>query len=129
MWVEQSYKQVKHVLGWSDYQVRSDTAIRRHWQLVCCTFTFRWWTYGRLPTDEPAETEDTTTPATGSVGRGERRPPVSWPEALRAVRRWLEPWIMLWRYWRAFCGMPQPQELGVLLEHVFSGRGLYLYAR
>jgi hypothetical protein len=34
MWVEQSYKQVKHVLGWSDYQVRSDIAIRRHWQLV-----------------------------------------------------------------------------------------------
>jgi hypothetical protein len=31
MWVEQSYKQVKHVLGWSDYQVRSDLlAIRRH---------------------------------------------------------------------------------------------------
>jgi hypothetical protein len=30
MWVQQSYKQVKHVLGWSDYQVRSDTAIRRH---------------------------------------------------------------------------------------------------
>jgi hypothetical protein len=40
MWVEQSYKQVKHVLGWSDYQVRSDIAIRRHWQLVCCAFTF-----------------------------------------------------------------------------------------
>jgi hypothetical protein len=34
MWVEQSYKQVKHALGWSDYQVRTDTAIRRHWQLV-----------------------------------------------------------------------------------------------
>ena len=31
MWVEQSYKQVKHVLGWSDYQLRSDLAIRRHW--------------------------------------------------------------------------------------------------
>src|SRR5215210_5052961 len=28
MWVEQSYKQVKHVLGWSDYQVRSDIAMR-----------------------------------------------------------------------------------------------------
>jgi SRSO17 transposase len=40
MWVEQSYKQVKHVLGFSDYQVRSDLAIRRHWQLVCCAFTF-----------------------------------------------------------------------------------------
>ena len=38
MWVEQSYKQVKHALGWSDYQVRSDTAIRRHWQLVFCAF-------------------------------------------------------------------------------------------
>jgi len=73
MWVEQSYKQVKHVLGWSDYQVRSDLAIRRHWQLVCCAFTFCWWAYGRfLPTDEPAETEDTTAPATDTAGRGEK---------------------------------------------------------
>ncbi len=59
MWVEQSYKQVKHVLGWSDYQVRSDMAIRRHWQLVCCAFSFCWWAYGRLPTEEePAEPEN-----------------------------------------------------------------------
>ncbi len=42
MWVEQSYKQVKHALGWSDYQVRSDLAIRRHWQLVFCAFSFCW---------------------------------------------------------------------------------------
>jgi hypothetical protein len=42
MWVEQSYKQVKHVLGWSEYQVRSDRAMRRHWQLVCCAFSFCW---------------------------------------------------------------------------------------
>src|SRR5918994_1457220 len=34
-WVEQGYKQVKHELGWADFQVRSDRAIRRHWQLVC----------------------------------------------------------------------------------------------
>jgi hypothetical protein len=46
MWVEQSYKQVKHALGWSDYQVRTDTAIRRHWQLVCCAFSFCWWACG-----------------------------------------------------------------------------------
>ncbi len=58
MWVEQSYKQVKHVLGWSDYQVRSDTAIRRHWQLVCCAFSFCWWAYGHLPT-EKAQTQKT----------------------------------------------------------------------
>jgi hypothetical protein len=36
---------------------------------------------------------------------------------------------MLWRYWRAFCGMPPPQELKALFEWVFSGRGLYLYVR
>jgi hypothetical protein len=55
MWVEQSHKQVKHVLGWSSDQVRSGVAMRRHWQLVCCAFSFCWWAYGRLPTDEPAE--------------------------------------------------------------------------
>ncbi len=43
MWVEQSYKHVKHALGWSQYQVRSDQAIRRHWQLVWCAFSFCWY--------------------------------------------------------------------------------------
>lgn len=43
MWVEQSYKQVKHALGWAEYQVRSDQAIRRHWVLVWCAFSFCWW--------------------------------------------------------------------------------------
>ena len=43
MWVEQSYKQVKGSLGWAEYQVRSDRAIQRHWNLVCCAFTFCWW--------------------------------------------------------------------------------------
>jgi hypothetical protein len=45
------------------------------------------------------------------------------------MRTWLEPWVMLWRYWRAFSDKPPPAELGMLLEQVFSGRGLYLYAR
>jgi hypothetical protein len=43
MWVEQSYKHIKHALGWSQYQVRSDRAIRRHWQLVWCAFWFCWY--------------------------------------------------------------------------------------
>jgi hypothetical protein len=43
MWVEQSYKHIKHALGWSQYQVRSDKAIRRHWQLVWCAFSFCWY--------------------------------------------------------------------------------------
>jgi hypothetical protein len=36
--VEQSYKQVKQELGWADFMVRRDRAIRRHWILVFCAF-------------------------------------------------------------------------------------------
>jgi SRSO17 transposase len=54
MWVEQSYKQVKHTLGWSQYQVRSDRAIRRHWQLVCCAFSFCWY-HASHPADNTAQ--------------------------------------------------------------------------
>ncbi len=42
-WVEQGDKQVKQELGWADFPVRSDRAIRRHWALVCCAFAFCWW--------------------------------------------------------------------------------------
>ena len=48
-WVEQSYKQVKQALGWCAYQVRSDRAIRRHWAMVCCAFSFCWWAADRNP--------------------------------------------------------------------------------
>jgi DDE superfamily endonuclease len=41
-WIEQGYKQVKDELGWADFQVRSDIAIRRHQALVCCAFSFCW---------------------------------------------------------------------------------------
>ena len=41
-WIEQSYKQVKDELGWADFQVRSDVAIRRHQALVNCAFCFCW---------------------------------------------------------------------------------------
>src|SRR5215203_5734832 len=127
MWVEQSYKQVKHVLGWSDYQVRSDIAIRRHWQLVCCAFRFPGGpTLACLPKSPPGRRM--MFPPRRRDG-GKRRHRVSWPEALRAVRAWLEPWIMLRRYWRAFSGMPTPRQLKALLDWVFSGRGLYLYVR
>ena len=52
-WVEQSYKQAKGQLGWADFQVRKDRAIRRHWELVCCAFCFCWW--GRFRPREMAE--------------------------------------------------------------------------
>ncbi len=44
-WVEQSYKQVKQQLGWADFMVRSEVAIERHWYLICCAFSFCWWTW------------------------------------------------------------------------------------
>jgi len=76
MWVEQSYKQVKHVLGWSDYQVRSDRAIRRHWLLACLAFSFCWWAHGRLPASpgDPAEHQEGDLPV-GPSDNGERENP------------------------------------------------------
>ena len=44
-WIEQWYKQVKDELGWADFQVRSDIAIRRHQALVNCAFCFCWDTW------------------------------------------------------------------------------------
>lgn len=79
-WVEQSYKHVKHSLGWSEYQVRSDKAIRRHWQLVCCAFSFCWYhvrqstastTAEPPPCPEAAALPDSDVPAE-SVGTGEK---------------------------------------------------------
>ncbi len=66
-WVEQSYKQVKDELGWADFQVRSDVAIRRHQALVNCAFSFCWDSWpARSPPPGP-------TPASPQEG-GHRRP-------------------------------------------------------
>ena len=83
IWVEQSYKHIKHALGWSQYQVRSDQAIRRHWQLVCCAFSFCWYHVSSracVPTGEasrPFEPEvlpepDVPTEAAGTGGKNQR---------------------------------------------------------
>jgi DDE superfamily endonuclease len=54
-WVEQGYRQVKQELGWADFMVRSDRAIRRHWALVCCAFSFCWrdWFHPHAPPADP----------------------------------------------------------------------------
>jgi DDE superfamily endonuclease len=72
-WVEQGYKQVKHELGWADFQVRSDRAIRRHWQLVCCAFCFCWRAWFAKPPAQPAPAEPAAAP-TGAA-RGEPTDP------------------------------------------------------
>jgi DDE superfamily endonuclease len=77
-WIEQSYKQVKNSLGWAQYRVRKDLAIRRHWQLVCCAFTFCWWTNadfleGEAPPGVILKGEETATTSTPPmVERGKK---------------------------------------------------------
>jgi hypothetical protein len=74
MWVEQSYKQTQGALGWSDYQVRSDRAIRRHWTLVCCAFSFCWYHHSRSAEsgNGPVETEPVADAARGGGKKQQR---------------------------------------------------------
>jgi hypothetical protein len=127
--IEQGYKQVKDELGWADFQVRSDIAIRRHQTLVNCAFSFCWaaW-FG----DHPPPRQ--TAPPQPEPGRGERglphrrpAPAPSWPRALRAVRAWLSPWTVLQRWWTAWSKAPPPPQLRSLINSVAAGCGLHLY--
>ncbi len=101
--------------------------MRRHWQLVCCAFSFCWWAYGHLPTEEVTETRNDAAPV-DSAGRGKKESQAMLAGdaqgskgvvgALHNAQSILE---------GVFCGKPPPRELEALLERVFSGRGLYLY--
>jgi hypothetical protein len=73
-WVEQSYKQIKDELGWADFQVRSQIAIRRHQVLVNCAFTFCWDAHFH---EQPAEEPVTHQPDTRPAPPGERGGPAS----------------------------------------------------
>jgi SRSO17 transposase len=68
-WAEQGYKQVKHELGWADFQVRGETAIQRHYILVCCAFSFCW---QAAITDPPSTINAATSADDRSAGRRER---------------------------------------------------------
>ena len=127
-WTEQGYKQVKDQLGWADFQVRSDIAIRRHQVLVTCAFSFCWaaW-FG----DHPAPRQ--TAAPRPEPGRGEGPhaavppPAPSWPRALRAVRAWLSPWTVLQRGWTAWSKAPPSPQLQALISSVAAGCCLNLY--
>jgi SRSO17 transposase len=149
VWIEQSYKQVKQTLGWAQYQVRADLAIRRHWHLVYCAFSFCWWAEAHTaaamrevpraavpsaPEEPPWEGQTGPfLPETGGKNCGVAATPNasrgSWPVALRHVRAWLEPGLMLWRYWRAWSAKPPPPALQRLLDWLWEGRGIELYLR
>jgi hypothetical protein len=143
MWVEQSYKHVKHALGWSQYQVRGDQAMRRHWQLVCCAFFFCWYHASHTGSKTPQEAAQGANPETSlptsvsadGAATGEKiseetpeRPQVSWPVALRLVRGWLEPWIMLRRYWNGWSELPPPPALQLLLQWLERGHPIAFYS-
>ena len=135
-WIEQSYKQVKNSLGWAHYQVRKDLSIRRHWQLVCCAFSFCWWACTECEDSVRRRWWSSRTPSIplaprrgrmGGKRKAETEPPLSWPRALRKMRSWLQPYVMLLRYWRAYTELPPPKELQALLGRLFAAEGLYLY--
>jgi hypothetical protein len=138
-WVEQGYKQAKHELGWADFQVRADRAIRRHWALVCCAFSFCWCAWLATP-PEPAAEAPQPPPAPSAErapAREKRGTPAGagadgclcWPRTLRRVRAWLDPWLSLGRWWRAWSNTPPPTELQQLIDAVAAGRPLNLYVR
>jgi hypothetical protein len=140
-WVEQGYKHVKQELGWADWQVRSDRAIRRHWALVCCAFSFCWWAWSRAPDAATVPTGTATADQpmpVASPGRGKTwpaaairadRPNVSRPVALRRVQAWLPPWTMLGRWWRAWSAQPPPPPLQALLDWLWTGRPIDCFVR
>jgi hypothetical protein len=72
-WVEQGYKQVKDELGWADFQVRSDIAIRRHQALVNCAFSFCWDAWFAESPAQPAGTPPPSGDAGGERGLAGRR--------------------------------------------------------
>ncbi len=120
-WVEQDYKQVKHELGWADFQVRSATAIARHWTLVNCAFSLCWHdntTPAEPPTPFPPDDTRTTTRTTT---------PPCWPVSLRQVRACLTPLCLLLRLWQAWTTAPMPHPLRELIDTLAAGHRLRLY--
>ena len=115
---------MKDELGWADFMVRRDRAIRRHWTLVCCTFAFCWWNEAMQNHASQSLAPPEAGKKTGSVKALPR-----WPRLLRAVRAWLTPAYWLARCWAAFASEPPPAELAALLSALNAGHGIDLYLR
>ena len=126
-WIEQSYKQVKDQLGWADFQVRSDTAIRRHQALVNCAFSFCWaaWFADHQPQDAAAPR-----PAPGRGERGAARPLTAGTVLAAGAARDTRLAFPLDRTATLVAGMvqrPPPPQLQALINSVAAGCGLHLY--
>jgi hypothetical protein len=141
-WVEQGYKQVKQELGWADFQVRSDTAIRRHLTLVCTAFSFcwqDWFTHPPPDVDPPppsgdragrqgkGPTQQSTVDEEVAPGPDQATTAPRWPQTLRRVRAWLGIATMLARIWRGWSDEPPPAPLQALLSAAAAGQPIYTY--
>ena len=77
-WVEQGYKPLKQELGWADFMVRADQAIRRHGHRVFCAFSCCWWAWFTtgppLATMEPPAAADSGTSSAPARGNNGARP-------------------------------------------------------
>ncbi len=113
-WIEQDYKQVKHELGWADFQVRSGRAIQRHWALVNIAFCFGWLQPDPAP---PPDTRPDPTP----------RSPQSWPERLRRIRAYLTPLRDLQRLARAGALSLLTTQTAALVANLNQGNGIHPY--
>jgi hypothetical protein len=106
-WVEQSYKQAKQQLGWADFQVRGDIAIRRHWELVCCAFCFCWREGLTLPAVAagavaPEPSDPATTDPDPAAAPG---PEVAHPAVATTPKRGIPKGSGRWRERRASSGL------------------------
>ncbi|GAA4228514.1 hypothetical protein GCM10023075_33970 [Streptosporangium album] len=128
-WIEQDYKQIKHELGWADFQVRSGRAIQRHWALVNLAFCFCW----LHPADDPGRHP---TPAAGATPPDDQvpAPPAAsparqetWPERLRRIRAYLTPIRDLSRLARNGVLSLCVPELAGLIATLAKGVGVNLY--
>jgi hypothetical protein len=120
--IEQAYREVKQHLGWTHCQARSDLALRRHWNLVCVAFCFLYWEAAQPTDDHP-----TTEPHDDHPPSAAAEQPPTWSATLRRVRCYLEPFVWMWRAWRAFTTAEPPKTLLALLRQVGQGQPLSLY--
>jgi SRSO17 transposase len=131
-WTEQGYKAVKGELGWADFQVRGDTAIRRHWLLVCAAFSFCWWQAareGHLAGPHPVRTGSKPARA-GRAGTGKKYPPAALPllaEGAASRARLAGTFPLAHTLLEGLGAGPPPPELATLLEAVGSGVPINLY--
>src|SRR6266542_1464924 len=130
-WIEQGYKQVKSELGWADFQVRADRAIRRHWTLVCCAFSFCWHAGQTEAAPAPPASPLTATGPTAAAGQAPARGAPQRldpdPVATGGGRGWLIPSVWLRRCWRGWSTSVPPPALRLALDWVQAGRPIYLY--